>query len=578
MNIVPVSEKQKHFLLQELSSVRNTKLELQSQSILLQKGFDRLICLEEITIEPRPWQIETALKVLRHMQGSAILADEVGLGKTIEAGLILKELLVRGLINHVLILVPAPLVEQWKAEMKEKFDIDLFDLRQDGWERQQLIISSMPLVVRSEERKRAISNRYFDLLILDEAHCLKNHTTSTYKVVYTINKKNTLLMSATPIQNDIRELYNLVNVLKPGYLKSRKKFREEYIVNRFTPKNIDNLKVLLNNVMIRHRRSNTLVELPRRIVKSIEIELSEIERQFHNGVIDFCRDIYQQYMDGLIPIGWERSEVHLILLILLNLLKQNCSSPQSALNTLKNKMLPRLMVAEHQEICLELISIGEKITYPSKAIELIKRIKSSKDQTIIYSEYLKTVNILEKLFKDNNISFTTYHGGLSSLEKQVAIERFKNQECQIFLSTESGGQGLNLQFCHRLINYDLPWNPMRIEQRIGRVHRFGQIHDVEIFTMPTKGTIDEYLIYLLTSKVNLFEIIIGELDTILSYLKNDDESLEMRIGKLVLESQDSYEIEQKLRLIGEEFVIAKKELQENVDQTTKILNDIGVGA
>ncbi|SFK07319.1 DEAD/DEAH box helicase [Brevibacillus centrosporus] len=577
MKVIMPTQNQKHFLLKELSPLKNVKLELQSQAIRLQKGFDRLTCLEDIDIDPRPWQKDAALKILRDMQGSGILADEVGLGKTIEAGLILKELLKRGLIKSVLVLVPAPLVEQWKAEMNDKFNIVLHDMRHDGWEQQQLLISSIPLLVRSEERKRKVNERFFDLLIVDEAHCLKNHTTATYKYIYSINKRNSILMSATPIQNDMRELFNLVNILKPGYLKSRKLFKQEYMVDRFTPKNINNLKDLLNSVMIRHRRADTLVELPRRIVKSVEIEMSDLERQFHNGVVDFCRDFYRKYVDGIIPVGWDKTEVNLIVLILLTLLKQNCSSPQSTLKTMKTRMLPRLDGLEDKEKCQELIALGEKITYPTKAIELLKHLKRSSDQAIIYSEYLATIDLLKQLCKEHNISVTVYQGGLSPTEKQVALQRFKNGECQIFLSTESGGQGLNLQHCHRLINYDLPWNPMKNEQRIGRVHRFGQTKDVEIITMPTKGTIDEYLLYILTSKVNLFEIVIGELDSILSYMKNEDESLEVRIGKIILESIDAAEIEKKLRAIGEELLKAKQELQDDSDHTTTILNKIGVG-
>lgn len=578
LKVVMPSEVQMQALLSGNSSSLNVKLELQSQAIRLQRGFDRLVCLSEIDIEPRPWQTEAALKVLRDMKGSAILADEVGLGKTIEAGLIIKELYSRGLIKSVLVLVPAPLVEQWKEELAEKFHIELKDSRESGWETANFIISSIPGLVRSEERKRKISERTFDLLVVDEAHCLKNHTTATYKFIYSISKINTLLMSATPIQNDIRELYNLVNILKPGYLRSRKLFREEYIVNRYTPKNIENLKDLLNNVMIRNRRANTLVELPRRQVYSMEIELSDVEREFHNQVIDFCRNIYRKYLDGQIPIGWDKTEINLIVLILMMLLKQNCSSPHSTLRTLKNRMLPRLSGLHDQKICEDLIGFGESIGIPTKTIELIKIIKANKDQVIVYSEYIPTVEMLQSVFTDHGVTFTTYYGGLSSSEKKISIERFRGGECQVFISTESGGQGLNLQFCHRLINYDLPWNPMRIEQRIGRVHRFGQVNNVQIYTMPTKGTIDEYLLYILTSKVNLFEIVIGELDTILSYMKVENDSLEVRIGKIILESVSASEIENKLREIGDDMLKAKQELSEDIDQTTKILDHIGVGA
>jgi SNF2 family DNA or RNA helicase len=578
MKIIMPTEEQLGAIISGTSSSLNVKLELQSQAIQLKKGFDRLVCLEEIEIEPRPWQAEAALKVLREMQGSAILADEVGLGKTIEAGLILKELITRGLVQSVLVLVPAPLVEQWKQEITEKFAVDLIDIRDKGWEDCSFLISSIPGLVRSEQRKRIISERTFDLLIVDEAHCLKNHATATYKYIYSISKLNTLLMSATPIQNDIRELYNLVNILKPGYLRSRKIFKEEYMIDRYTPKNVQHLKDLLDSVMIRNRRANTLIELPRRSVQSIEIELSGIEREFHNRVIDFCRLVYQKYVDGQISVGFDKTEINLVVIVLMMLLKQNCSSPNSTLNTLRNRMLPRLSDNEDKQICLELINYGEKIDVPTKAIELLKIIKKSNSQVIVYSEYLATIELLKDVFKSNGITYTTYQGSLSSGEKQRAVERFRNGECQVFLSTESGGQGLNLQFCHRLINYDLPWNPMRIEQRIGRVHRFGQVNDVEIITLPTKGTIDEYLLYILTSKVNLFEIVIGELDTILSYMKVEDDSLEVRIGKIILDSVDSSEIEFKLRSIGDEMLQAKDELEGDIDQTTKILDHIGVGA
>ncbi|KQN97170.1 hypothetical protein ASF12_24260 [Paenibacillus sp. Leaf72] len=219
------------------------------------------------------------------------------------------------------------------------------------------------------------------------------------------------------------------------------------MVNRYTPKNIQNLKELLNNVMVRNRRANTLVELPRRQVYSIEIELSDTERKFHNQVIDFCRNIYRKYVDGQIPIGWDKTEINLIVLILMMLLKQNCSSPQSTLRTLKNRMLPRLSGLDDQKICEDLIGFGESIGVPTKTAELLKIIKANRNQVIVYSEYLATIEMLKSVFTDYDVTFTTFQGGLSSSEKQMSIERFRNGDCQVLISTESGGQGLNLQFC-----------------------------------------------------------------------------------------------------------------------------------
>jgi SNF2 family DNA or RNA helicase len=164
---------------------------------------------------------------------------------------------------------------------------------------------------------------------------------------------------------------------------------------------------------------------------------------------------------------------------------------------------------------------------------------------------------------------------MNAAEKDAAVKKFRDTEKAIFLSSESGGQGLNLQFCHQLINYDLPWNPMRIEQRIGRVHRFGQTETVDIYMTPVKGTIDDYLLYILTSKINLFELVIGELDTIMSYALDNDYSLEVTIGKIMLESIDSSDMEAKLRQIGEDLLKAKTQYIADTKDSAKLLDEIG---
>lgn len=573
MNIHRLSEKQLLFLTDRLSPVKNVELKLNAENILIQRGFENLSCLNEILIEPKPWQIETAIKALRDMGGNALLADEVGLGKTIECGLILKEQLHKKLISSVLILVPASLVSQWIFEMEEKFGLIFKDIRDKDWEENNLLISSLPLLVRSETKKNIILQKMFDVVVVDEAHQLKNNKTSSYKLVYNLQRKNTLLMSATPIQNDLEELYNLTNILKPGYFKNKNQFKEEFMQNRFTPKNVKKLKELLNSIMIRHKRSNTLTELPKRSVKNIDIEFNHNERFFYNSVIDFCKNIYHKYTEGIISL--KKGQVQLLTLILLSLLKQNCSSPNSVIKTLETKMLHRLSKTEEKEICLELIQLGKSLQTTSKFDILLNMIKNTNHQYIIFSEYRDTINMLEKNFINNGIDVVVYHGGLNHKEKQKSINIFKNKEKQVFLSSESGGQGLNLQFCHKMINYDLPWNPMKIEQRIGRVHRFGQKEEVEIINFATKGTLEEYILFVLTSKLNLFEMVIGELDTIMSYMLNET-SIDIQIGNIILGSKDTVEIEEKLRLIGDNILTAKNELYKDINNNSKILDQIGV--
>lgn len=556
-------------MLSSPTELKNISLQLKSQKLMLQKGFEKLLCLSEINIEPKHWQTETAIKALRDMQGSAILADEVGLGKTIEAGLIMKELLHRGLIKSILILVPAPLIEQWKEEMKEKFDIEFVDFKERNWYGSSFIISSMPYASRSSTRRSQLQEYGFDLVVVDEAHCLKNQNTKTYKFAYGIKRKNTLLMSATPIQNDMKELFNLVNVLKPGYFKSRRMFNKEYVYDRFTPKNIKKLRRLISEVMIRHKRSNTLVELPRRKVHNIEIDLKEEERVFHDSVIEFVKEIYRE--KGL-STGKSTTDI----LVLVGLLKQNCSSPQSVVGYLEKNILEKLSYERDIKRCKEIISLGNEIKVPSKAEIFIDNVKTNSERCIIYTEFLGTVSMLKKVLENNNIKAKTYHGGLSRAQKHKTLKEFKDNEFQVLISTESGAQGLNIQFCNQLYNYDLPWNPMRVEQRIGRVHRFGQKSAVDIYNITTKGTIDEYVLYVLTSKINLFEMVIGELDTIMSYMINDSSSLEVKIGKIILESSSTKEIEERLRKIGDDIVKAKSDFNSDLKESQKILDSIGV--
>lgn len=434
MNIIRFNPEEE--IIKEAKTKEEFEKRIESEKLVLQRGFNKLLCLSEIEIEPKPWQIETAIKTLRDMRGNAILADEVGLGKTIEAGLIMKELLERGLITKILILVPAPLLDQWKEEMKTKFNLEFVDFKERNWSKHNLIISSMPYASRSKTRREQLQTTKFDLLVVDEAHSLKNHRTATYKFVYGISRKNTILMSATPIQNDLKELYNLINILRPGHFKSRKLFAEEYISDRFRPKNINKLKRFISEVMIRHKRSNTLVELPRRNVYNIEIDLTPNEREFYYEVIQLCKILYEKEVFGALD------EMGKTVLTLVGLLKQNCSSPQAVIKYLEKNTLPKLTDKDDEKYCKKVIENGKKIGVPKKAQILIEKIKSSKEQCIVYTEFLETVDMLKNQLEKEGIKVVPYHGSLSSKQKTQAIKDFKEGKYQVLLATESGGQGL----------------------------------------------------------------------------------------------------------------------------------------
>lgn len=553
-------------------------LRMKAEEAATVDGYEYLLCQQGIGCELRPYQEKTCIKVLRDMWGCSILADEVGLGKTIEAGTVLKEMMVRGLVKRALILVPPTLEDQWTGELTDKFGIIPASTRNKGWENSPVVISS---VFRAQhgDRRTFLEKTDFDMLVVDEAQIVKNHQTKTHKFVFGLSKKYALLLSATPIQNDLMELYNLINILKPGHLKTRRNFKKRYVKERFKTDKLDELQVLLSEVMIRNRRADTLVEIPPRHVRVIDCYPSEPEREFYEKMVTYARTIYDKYYYGSVSIGWDGVSVDKLLLLLILLLRELCSSPQATTSTLEKRVLPRLMEKDEVLLTKELIVMGKTIESPSKALSMIEDLEQYRgEKMVIYAEFRKTQDVLKRMLENEGYMVVPFHGELSQREKTLSLELFK-QEGDILLSGEVGGQGLNLQFARVMYNYDLPWNPMRIEQRIGRLHRYGQEREVEITSLHTRGTIEEYILHLLTSKIDLFRMVVGEIDTIMSYMKSvsDDKGLEMRIGNIILGTETPGEIEAKLYALGDEIRMAQDAYGRDSRTTAKVFGPMSLG-
>ncbi len=205
------------------------KLGMEAERLACAAGPRGLICLEHLRnrwlekgVIPYQYQIDTAIKVIEQLHGRAILADEVGLGKTIEAGLVMKEYLLRNMVGRVLILTPASLCRQWQWELRDKFGLDVFIPRcEDDWERWDLVVASIDTAKHPVNMVRILAQNY-DLVIVDEAHKLKNTRTQNWQLVNRIRTKYLLMLTATPVQNDLKELYNLITLLKPGQLLAKR--------------------------------------------------------------------------------------------------------------------------------------------------------------------------------------------------------------------------------------------------------------------------------------------------------------------------------------------------------------------
>ncbi|HEX7065079.1 MAG TPA: SNF2-related protein [Bacillales bacterium] len=479
-------------------------------------------------LEILPHQMETAKTAIEKMNGKAILADEVGLGKTIEAGLIIKEYMIRGLAKKVLILVPASLVSQWTNELNQKLFIPAIPQKKSYvWEQCDVVVSSLDTAKRDPHRA-IIYNQDYDIVVIDEAHKLKNRNTKNYEFIRNLKKRFCLLLTATPVQNKPEEIFHLISLLKPGHLGSSEAFDKDYRTGGRTLKNEEKLKQLVEKVMIRNRRGDTGLPWPKRNVRSVKISLNEEERALYDSVSEFK------------SIGGAGA-IHAFSMMTLQ--REICSSREAALLTLQKMFKREDLSYEAKEIIQGMAAKIEAVQQNSKAEKAVELIKEIDGKVIIFTEYRATQVYLQWFLKQHGITSVPYRGGFKRSKKDWMRQLFQNQ-AKVLIATEAGGEGINLQFCQHIINYDLPWNPMRIEQRIGRIHRLGQEKDVTIYNFATENTVEEHILELLYEKINLFENVIGEIDEILTRL--DLKNIENHISDIFENSDSKGEIKVKM--------------------------------
>ena len=489
------------------------------------QNFEDLLCLGSLNgVDTYAYQHDTVRKVLRHFKGRALLADEVGLGKTIEACLVLKEYWARGMVRKALVLTPPALVTQWKGELIEKFGLapaspDGADFRNDPahfWKSEPLIVASLGMA-RLEPHAGMLADIPWDMVIVDEAHCLKNRTSANWKLINSLTKKFILMLSATPVENSLIELYNLITVLKPGLLSTEAEFKKQFVTagKPRSPKNPGRLRGLLADVMIRNTRSTVDVHLPHRIASSVVVSPSPEEAEVYGRISEFVSSKYKAKGGSAMALS--------------SLLRQAGSSPHALSRSLGRAIREESWAGPKEK--LELSGIQEavsRIRTSAKGEQLGDMLASHSGKMVVFTEFAPTLDHLAEICQQRSIPYARFSGDLSRPEKDAAIARFRD-DARVLLSTGSGGEGRNLQFANTVINFDLPWSPMRLEQRVGRVHRIGQTREVFVFNFCQQGTIEEHLLRVLHDKINMFELVVGEMDAILDSFNGDgklDESRE----------------------------------------------------
>jgi len=506
----------------QLTTPENYQLTLQGHQIRFKETFESLICLNSLNNVRSFWfQEETARKILKTFHGRALLADEVGLGKTIEALMVLKEYIQRGMVKSALILTPTTLVSQWKEELDVKFGLKFPSTDDPGYKtheksfwKEDFILASIN-IAKSKKNFPIVTQREYDMVIVDEAHHLKNRNTINWKLVNALKKRFLLLLTATPVENNLMELYNLVTLLKPGQLKTASAFRQEFMTSGdpTDPQNRGRLKDLLGQVMVRNTRAFAKIDIPPRFAQTIRVSSDSSEIELYQRVTTLIKDISKTN-------GSDHK------LLLKNLLAEAGSSPRALSLTLSRIFAKQNMLLECRKMLYDINSLCSSIYTTSKDRLLLKIINSHPGKMIIFVKYYGTLEHVSEFLTGKGISYSLFHGRMDNRSKDEKIQSFK-ENTDILLTTEIGGEGRNIQFCHQMLNYDLPWNPMKIEQRIGRIHRIGQEQEVMIFNLCAAGSVEDYILEILDKKINMFEMVIGEIDMILGRLEEEKDFSEM---------------------------------------------------
>ena len=534
-----------------LGGLGSFDLALRAARLATHAGFDRLIALPLVRdIELLEHQIRTAKTVLRRFRGRAMLCDEVGLGKTIEAGLVLSELVIRGLARSILVLVPPSLIEQWQGEMRRKFSLELIshddpDFRNRGsnaWGEFDRVIASIHTAKR-EPHRSAILARRWDMVIVDEAHHLRNRNTQTWKFASEIQKQFILLLTATPVQNNLEELFNLVTLLEPGLLSTARQFQRHFVDKRdkLTPRNLDELHDLAGG--------GHDPESPEHGGPAVHAAVGQdrVSVAISSGAlfVPGCDRVCSHSSPGGEIQGERRLEPH-------GAFEPSDGDgqlePGSGRNPRQDRRATEALRGRSRRGSSTLppapparARIPRSITFWPCSVSFATRSSSSRSSALLRSFWSDGSGSLDMMLR----YFTAACRGW---KKRAAIERFRGP-ARLLLCTEAGSEGRNLQFAHAVCNFDLPWNPMKIEQRIGRLSRIGQTHDVYVFNLVAANTVEAAVLHLLEAKLNMFELVIGEVDMILGNLEDEREFQDV-VADLWAESNDQDDFTQPHRGTG----------------------------
>jgi ERCC4-related helicase len=608
-------------------------------------------------VDLNPHQVEAALFALASpLSKGVLLADEVGLGKTIEASLVLAQKWAEGQ-RKLLLIVPATLRKQWTQELTDKFSLPATILEarnfnqaiRDGhanpfdversFEVAAIVICSYEFASRQEQYLSLVP---WDLVVFDEAHKLRNIYKSdgakiAKRLEAALTGRTKILLSATPLQNNLQELYGLISVIDPYFFGGLDAFKARYSNGQLAKGEFVQLRARLKTVCMRTLRRQVQeqggIRFTRRYSLTEDFTPSAEELQLYADVSTYLQQ------DDLLAI--KQRARHLVTLVIRKILASSSRAITGTLDTMIARLEGQLPLTEEQlgdydaiddlsdayeveettdaepfdPIALQaeitqlkdFRKLAASITQDRKAEALLRVLGKAFDMTerlggarkaVIFTESVRTQTWLFETLDDiptykgrvvllngNNADassksiyqkWVTRHQGTARVSnsrsadmKAALVDAFRD-DANIMICTEAGAEGINLQFCSLLINYDLPWNPQRVEQRIGRVHRYGQKHDVVVVNfINQKNLADRRVFELLSLKFQLFEGVFGASDEILGSIESGID-IEQRIHKIYQHCRNDAEIDAEFNALNEKF---KVELDARARETERSVLD-----
>ena len=613
-------------------------------------------------VDLNPHQVDAALFAFRSpLSKGTLLADEVGLGKTIEAGLVISQRWAERK-KRILIITPANLRKQWQQELSEKFFLPCTILEtrnynhmiKQAYFRPFEINDSIVICSYQFARNKAadVANTAWDLVVIDEAHRLRNVYKPSNVIASTLKaalgQRHKLLLTATPLQNSLLELFGLVSFVDEHTFGDIKSFREQFL-NLNQEEVFDTLKARLKPVCHRtlRRQLNAYVPYTNRHALVEEFVPEDDEDKLYDLVTEYLQRSNLQALPA--------SQRTLMILVLRKLLASSTFAIAGALRTLSARLKTRIKKAESphslaedlnqdyealaetedewsEESVPEVLSEADRkaieaevadldrfaelaagIDHNAKGKALIKALRVGLEKTkqlggtekaIIFTESRRTQDYLLRVLRDSEFSdgIVLFNGsntddtskqiynswisrhrgtdrvtGSRTADMRSAIVDYFREQGRMMIATEAGAEGINLQFCSLVVNYDLPWNPQRIEQRIGRCHRYGQQHDVVVVNfLNKKNEADQRVYQLLSEKFKLFDGVFGASDEVLGAIESGVD-FERRIANIYQECRKPEEIKQafdQLQLelnfeISETITKTRQKLLENFDQEVR---------